>query len=106
LWARPGGAASIAYHLAHLAGSTDRLLAYARGERLTDAQKAALARESTLEAAKPSLAELLEAWRVAVDRALAQLEATPEAVLSEPRFVGRAQLPSTVLGLIFRAAEL
>lgn len=105
LWAKPGGAASIAFHLAHLAGATDRLLTYARGERLNDTQKAALARESALETAKPSLAELLDGWRTAVDRALAQLAATPEAALAEPRLVGRAQLPSTVLGLLFHAAE-
>jgi hypothetical protein len=33
LWRSPGaGAASVGYHLRHLAGSTDRLLTYARGE--------------------------------------------------------------------------
>ena len=46
LWARPGGVASIGFHLIHLSGSTDRLLTYARGERLNDAQKAAARAES------------------------------------------------------------
>ena len=32
LWARPGGAASVGYHLRHAVGSLDRLLTYARGE--------------------------------------------------------------------------
>ena len=36
----PGGAASIAFHVRHIAGATDRLLTYARGETLDDAQKA------------------------------------------------------------------
>jgi uncharacterized damage-inducible protein DinB len=40
-----------------------------------------------------------------VDRALAQLAATSEATLLEARSVGRAQLPSTILGLLFHAAE-
>src|SRR5690606_9519964 len=35
LWARPGGAASIGFHLRHIAGVLDRLLTYARGEMLT-----------------------------------------------------------------------
>ena len=46
LWARPGGVASIGFHLIHLSGSTDRLLTYARGERLNDVQKAAARAES------------------------------------------------------------
>ena len=31
LWASPGGVAPVGFHLRHLAGSTDRLLTYARG---------------------------------------------------------------------------
>src|SRR6476660_7882162 len=42
LWARPGGAASIGFHLQHLAGSLDRLLTYARGEPLNATQLAFL----------------------------------------------------------------
>ena len=41
----------------------------------------------------------------AVDKALAQLRATDERTLLDARGVGRAQLPSTVLGLLFHAAE-
>lgn len=36
---------------------------------------------------------------------MTQLRSTPEASLTEVRGVGRAQLPSTVLGLLFHAAE-
>ena len=45
-------------------------------------------------------------WRAALDRALKQIASTPEASLTEPRLVGRAQLPSTVLGLLFHAAKI
>jgi hypothetical protein len=45
LWRRPGGAASAGFHLRHMAGSLDRLFTYARGEALTDVQRAALAAE-------------------------------------------------------------
>ena len=44
-------------------------------------------------------------WRAAFDSAMRQLSQTPEDSLLSPRFVGRAQLPSTVLGLLFHAAE-
>src|SRR5687767_14023672 len=47
LWARPGGAASIAFHLRHVAGSLDRLLTYARGEALTDVQRRTAGTEGT-----------------------------------------------------------
>ena len=105
LWARPGGAASVGFHLAHLTGSTNRLLTYARGESLSDSQIAALASERELDRLRPSLESLLDAWRFTVDEALRQIAKTPESALLEPKAVGRARLPSTVLGLIFHSAE-
>ena len=42
VWLRPGGAASIGFHVRHAGGALDRLFTYARGELLTDAQRAAL----------------------------------------------------------------
>ena len=105
LWLRPGGAASAGFHLAHLAGSTDRLLTYARGESLSEAQRHALAAEQAPGVSLPTLEALLENWAATTRRALAQLSGTPESLLGEPRFVGRARLPSTVLGLLFHAAE-
>src|SRR6185436_17959485 len=50
-------------------------------------------------------AALVAAFDAAVERALAQLRETDETRLTEPREVGRARLPSTVLGLLFHAAE-
>jgi uncharacterized damage-inducible protein DinB len=102
LWQRPGDAASAGYHLQHLAGSLDRLLTYARGEQLTDAQRAALAREGV-----PGVpaSVLVPAVLAQVDRALDQLRHTPVTTLEAAREVGRARLPSTVLGLLFHAAE-
>ena len=34
IWARPGGGASIGFHVRHLMGALDRLFTYARGEAL------------------------------------------------------------------------
>jgi uncharacterized damage-inducible protein DinB len=103
LWTRPGGAASVGFHLAHIAGSIDRLLAYARGEALSEAQRAAARAETEPSAADG--AALLAAARDAIARALAQIRATPRETLLEARAVGRAGLPSTVLGLLFHVAE-
>jgi uncharacterized damage-inducible protein DinB len=105
LWMQPAGIAPLGFHLAHLTGSTDRLLTYARGEVLSEAQLATLNAEKTLSETRPSLDSLLAAWERGVDAALSQLASTTEQSLAEPRLVGRARLPSTVLGLLFHAAE-
>src|SRR4051794_23576054 len=103
LWARLSGAASAGFHAMHLAGSLDRLFTYARGEQLDDEQRAALEREK---APPPLSAEaLVRDVHTTIDRALAQLRATDERTLLEPREVGRMKLPSNVLGLLFHAAE-
>jgi uncharacterized damage-inducible protein DinB len=51
------------------------------------------------------VAVLLAEFDSVVDRALAQLKTTDDKTLLESRGVGRAQLPSTVIGLLFHAAE-
>ena len=105
IWATPGGAASIGFHARHAAGSLDRLFTYARGEQLTAAQKAWLAAEAQPDLRPQIIAGLLADFDQAVERALAQLRATDESTLTEARGVGRAQLPTTVGGLLFHAAE-
>lgn len=104
-WARPGGAASIAFHVRHIGGATARLLTYARGESLTEAQRAVLKAEQDDGEPRPALAALVEDAVAALDAALVQLRATSPETLLEPRAIGRAQLPTTVLGLVFHAAE-
>ena len=105
LWCSPGGAASVGFHLMHLAGSTDRLFTYARGEGLNAAQKDALAAERALAEPRPTADVLLRSWQTTVDRALEPLARTPDAELGDPRGVGRMAVPSNVRGLLFHAAE-
>ena len=105
VWREPAGLTPLGFHIAHLSGATDRLLTYARGETLSQAQRETLLAERTLTATRPTGEVVLARWHQTVEIALAQLSATSEAILLKPRTVGRAQLPSTVLGLIFHAAE-
>jgi uncharacterized damage-inducible protein DinB len=105
IWERRHGAASIGFHARHAAGSLDRLFTYARGEALSPSQRGSLAAEETPDVSPDAAATLTAGFDAAVERALAQLRATREETLLEPRGVGRAQLPSTVLGLLFHAAE-
>jgi uncharacterized damage-inducible protein DinB len=103
LWTKPAGAASVGFHLQHLAGVLDRLFTYARGEGLSAEQLAYLKSEGTETTAEAQT--LVTHFNAQVERALAQLQTTDPETLPEPRSVGRQQLPSTVLGLLFHAAE-
>jgi uncharacterized damage-inducible protein DinB len=105
LWTRPGGLASAGFHLRHIPGVIDRLFTYARGEALTAAQRAYLEHEGKPASPATTLEELVAALRRQVETALEQLRGTDERTLADPRFVGRARLPSTVAGLLFHAAE-
>jgi uncharacterized damage-inducible protein DinB len=102
---RPLGLASVGFHLRHLAGVLDRTFTYARGAALSNTQLAYLAAEGQPPTHEGAVTELVENFARQVDAALSQLKATPESTLPEWRGVGRAQLPSTVVGLLVHAAE-
>ena len=105
IWARPGGAAAIGFHLRHIVGSLDRLLTYARGAQLERAQLAALRAEGEPGDPPEAAASLIAGAQSAIDAAIEVLRQTDEADLLLPRSVGRAGLPSNVLGLLFHCAE-
>lgn len=105
LWVKPGGMASPAFHLQHLTGILDRLFTYARGEALNEEQFTYLTYEGKEPEHECSVKSLLEKFNSQVDIAIEQLKHTSEATLTEVRGVGRAQIPSTVIGLLTHAAE-
>lgn len=121
LWSRPAGVASVGFHLQHLTGVLDRLFTYARGEQLSAEQLAALKAEG-LPPAGPQETSPKATWAMApsigpisgilvvqfhkqVEKALAQLSATDPGTLTDTRYVGRARIPSTVIGLLMHATE-
>jgi hypothetical protein len=105
LWLTPGGAASIGFHVRHLAGSLDRLLTYARGEPLSAEQRSALVAERDASREPNDVAGLFAHTFAALDVALAQVRATRREDLLAHRGVGKAARPSTVIGLLAHAAE-
>jgi hypothetical protein len=105
LWTRPAGVASAGFHLQHLSGVIDRLLTYARGESLTVTQLQALEQEGRPTSGSMTIADLLVVFDSGVDRAIEQLRNTDVDTLANARAVGRAGLPSTVLGLLVHTAE-
>jgi len=104
LYERPGDVASPAFHLQHIAGVLDRLFTYANNQALNQQQLSDLAAEG-----KPGKGLTLQNMLSAIDRqveiSIDQLKTTDEKSLTAFRGVGRKQLPSTVAGLYFHAAE-
>ncbi|MFC4213189.1 DinB family protein [Pedobacter lithocola] len=105
LWVRPANMASAGFHLQHLSGVLDRVFTYARAEKLTEYQFEQLAEEGKNSLNGYEIEELVNRFNKQVDAALEQLKITGEHTLSDFRGVGRAGLPSTVIGLLFHAAE-
>jgi len=100
------GLASPAFHLMHMRGVIDRLFTYARGEKLSDLQLSELEKEGV----EPrtgiiNTSDLLWAYNERTSEALQELKLYKESDLAEIRRVGRKLIPSTVLGLLFHAAE-
>jgi uncharacterized damage-inducible protein DinB len=103
LWAAPHGFASVGFHIRHIAESTERLTTYLEGRELTPTQLAALEAESQPgTATRDELLILLDASFRYSELVVRGIDV---ATLTEPRYVGRKMLPSTVIGLLTHIAE-
>lgn len=105
LWRDAPGTASAGFHVRHAIGSLDRLLTYARGEQLSAEQLYRLAAEGDRSSSIVTPGAMITGFETAVANAIERLRAIPDAQLTETREVGRGRLPSTVIGLLFHAAE-
>ena len=103
LWERPANLASPGFHLKHIPGVLDRLYTYVKGELLSDEQMIYL-RNEPLEEDLDAL-ELLSRLNNSIDGFISRLNLVDVNAVTEFRGVGRKQLPSTVLGLLFHCAE-
>jgi uncharacterized damage-inducible protein DinB len=99
--ARPSGIAPVAFHLRHIVRSLDRLLTYAEGRMLDEAQMRALKTE--LDAG--TAAEVLREFREGVASAKERVRAFSPESYDEFRGIGRKRLPTTVGGLLIHCAE-
>jgi uncharacterized damage-inducible protein DinB len=104
IWEKPYGVASVAFHLQHLSGVLDRLFTYSNNQILNEDQLELLALESD-ETQFLNIKSLLTRFNNQVNKALTQLKNIEEKTLLEPRGIGRKQIPTNQLGLLFHAAE-
>ncbi len=101
MFARPFDLSPGAFHLRHIVRSLDRLLTYAEGRGLSEAQLASLGTEMAAGSADEVLREFREGLGTAGERVR---RFSPEQY-GEARGIGRKQLPTTVAGLLIHCAE-
>jgi uncharacterized damage-inducible protein DinB len=104
LWEKPAEVASVAFHLQHIPGVLDRLFSYSQGLPISNAQLKYFSEEG-LEDASVKKETLLANLSDSIDKSIGYLKKVDAATLLEVRTVGRKKIPSTVLGLLFHAAE-
>ena len=105
LWVKPAGMASVGFHLQHLSGVLDRVFTYALAKQLSEFQFEQLAEEGSDSERGYQVTDLVKRFNDQVDTAMDQLKNTDPEILPEYRGIGRAGLPSTVIGLLVHAAE-
>jgi uncharacterized damage-inducible protein DinB len=102
LEARPFGLPSVAFQMRHIARSLDRLLTYAEGRKLSDQQLEALESEMQPSGSREIVFAEFEGG---MDSAVERIRAIPPASYDKARWVGRAELPSSVGGLLVHCAD-
>lgn len=104
---QPLGLPSVAFHLRHIARSTDRILTYAEGGQLSAEQLAALKAEQTgpEHDQKESLAVLLAEVESSFSNAAERIRNLATANFDTPRSVGRKQLPTSLGGALIHVAD-
>ena len=100
--AQPLGLTSVAFHLRHIARSTDRILTYAEGGQISTDQLALLKAEQSGE---EPLAELLAEVETSFSNAADRIRVLATADLNTFRGVGRKQLPTSIGGALIHVAD-
>ena len=102
VWLPAYGVTPLGFHLRHIAGSTDRLTTYLRGEQLTEAHIAELREEKTPGLSLQQLLSRIAGTFQSAETAIRSLD--PE-MLGEPRFIGRKRIRTTAAALAIHIGE-
>jgi len=101
MFSRPAGLPSVAFQLRHIVRSLDRLLTYAEGQQLSEAQISALKSEMD----DGSKEEVWQEFLAGIAQAESRVRDIQPESFSESRGVGRKMLPTTAVGLLIHCAE-
>lgn len=104
LWTMPAGRASVGFHLQHIAGVTNRMLTYASGKQLNPLQLENLKKEGEPNQ-EIGLEELIKHAEEELELAVAYLKQLELVALTQKVEVGRKRVESTLIGVLFHAAE-
>ncbi len=99
---QPLGLTSVAFHLRHIARSTDRILTYAEGGQLSAEQLTSLKAEQS---GGENLAELLAEVEASFSNAAERVRVLATADFDTFRGVGRKQLPTSIGGALIHVAD-
>lgn len=99
---RPGGVASVAFHLRHVARSLDRLLTYAEGRALDEAQLSQMKSELAPGARH---GEVFLELNEALERSMKRVRELANGDLESGRSVGKKALPTSLGGLLVHVAD-
>jgi uncharacterized damage-inducible protein DinB len=92
----------LAFHLRHIARSTDRLLSYAEGKPLSQEQLTALKSEKL---GDETLAMLLADVEFAFVNAAERIKVLATADFDTVRYVGRKRFPTSIGGALIHVAD-
>jgi uncharacterized damage-inducible protein DinB len=103
----PLGLPPLAFHLRHIARSTDRILTYAEGNQLSPGQLALLKSEQVgpEHDERETLTALIAEVEHSFADAAARIRALARANCDTPRSVGRKQLPTSIGGALIHVAD-
>lgn len=104
LWVKPYGNASIGFHLQHIKGVIDRMFTYAENKALTTAQFEYLHKEG-IPHEDLSIESLIKNLQQQIEHSVGKLASIDPKTLTQERFLGRKRIPTTLMGLLFHAAE-
>jgi uncharacterized damage-inducible protein DinB len=104
LWKTPHNRASVGFHLQHITGVLDRMLSYAQEKGLSEIQFRKLKNEGVPHA-EITIDTLCYNFDAKVEEALNYFKKLHKTDLTSKRHVGRQKLPSTLIGVLFHAAE-
>ncbi len=102
LEARPFGLPSVGFQMRHMVRSLDRLLTYAEGRQLNEAQLALLKSEMESEGRRE---DLFAEFEHGIESAMQRVRAIDPTTYEQARSVGRKMMPTSVGGLLVHCAD-